>query len=247
MTFAIGVTLALSSAKDWDFSIWNNNDSSGKWAGTPIHFPFPALELLLTNVSRLQLDHISNDERSFFRGHIKRAEDDLSTFQFTVRYRKRDVPWQWVQDECGLGNGEVIFKPSMDLHPDMDYYLGSPTDADLSVHSIRSHLKSCACWEIHTSVPAARGSQSGLERATIGAPGKFLRWFALVRHNEHWFSPRQGRSRIELDKEAILLSFLLANGQHIVLVAVSGFDGMTSLFSADAAGRIVLVSRNDGK
>lgn len=119
-------------------------------------------------------------------------------------------------------------------------------DTKFAMRSLESRDPSCvACWELNRRVPAACGSESGWERTAVGIPTSVLRWFALVRQNEHWFGPRQGSGPLSLDKDALLLSFLRSDGQHLVLVAVSGFDDITGIFRADEKGHIVLISRND--
>jgi hypothetical protein len=51
-----------------------------------------------------------------------------------------------------------------------------------------------------------------------------------------WLAPRQGKSFFELDKEAVLCSFLSQTGKHLVLLAISGVDDvMTMLTSTNGA------------
>jgi hypothetical protein len=66
------------------------------------------------------------------------------------------------------------------------------------------------------------------------------RWFALVRLWSPWLAPRHGKSHFELDREAILCSFLSPTGQHLVLLAVSGVGDIMSLFRSDEDGNVVL-------
>lgn len=51
-----------------------------------------------------------------------------------------------------------------------------------------------------------------------------IRWFALVRLWSPWLAPRHGRTDFRLDKDAILCSFLGANGSNLVFLAVSGIS-----------------------
>ncbi len=69
------------------------------------------------------------------------------------------------------------------------------------------------------------------------------RWFAIVRLWSPWIAPRQGRSTFALDKEAVMCSFLSPQGRHLVLLAVSGIDNITSLFRSSDSGRVVLQVR----
>jgi hypothetical protein len=60
----------------------------------------------------------------------------------------------------------------------------------------------------------------------------FGRWFALIRIWAPWLAPRQGKNRFELDKEAVLCSFLSLTGKHLVLLAISGVDDVMTLFTS---------------
>lgn len=194
----------------------------------------------------IQLNKSSHTERYFFHGCLDRPDDQvIISFEFTLRFRRRGGSWKWAQDEFGLENGTVIFKPSTAPNPDIGSYL-TDLDTGFDVHLLESQHESCVCWELSRRVPAAEGSQSGWDHVTIGTPTTtLLQWFALVRHNEHWFSPRQGRGPMKLDRDALLLSLHCTDGRHLALVAVSGFDDITCVFRADEQGRVVMVSRND--
>jgi hypothetical protein len=62
------------------------------------------------------------------------------------------------------------------------------------------------------------------------------RWFALIRIWSPWLAPRQGKAHFDLDKEAVMCSFLSLTGKHLVLLAISGVDDvMTLLTSIDGA------------
>jgi len=67
-----------------------------------------------------------------------------------------------------------------------------------------------------------------------------LRWFALVRLWAPWLAPRQGRSHFELDNEAVLASFMSAEGKHLVLLAISGVDNVMTTFKSNQNGNVLL-------
>jgi hypothetical protein len=66
------------------------------------------------------------------------------------------------------------------------------------------------------------------------------RWFALIRIWSPWLAPRQGKTRFELDKEAVMCSFLSLEGKHLVLLAISGIDDVMTLLTSDDSGNAVL-------
>lgn len=74
-----------------------------------------------------------------------------------------------------------------------------------------------------------------------------LRWFSLVRIWAPWIAPRHGKSKFELDKDAILSSFINSKGQHLVLLAISGVNNVMATFRSDGSGGIRLHLRNDGE
>ena len=71
------------------------------------------------------------------------------------------------------------------------------------------------------------------------------RWFSLVRIWSPWLAPRQGKTRFELDKEAISCSFLSREGKHLVLLAISGVDDVMTMFTSDSDGNVVLHVREN--
>lgn len=67
-----------------------------------------------------------------------------------------------------------------------------------------------------------------------------LRWFALVRIWVPWLGPRHGQSKFELDKDAILCSFLNPEGRHLVLLAISGANNVISVFRHNDSGGVTV-------
>lgn len=74
-----------------------------------------------------------------------------------------------------------------------------------------------------------------------------FRWFSLVRIWAPWLAPRHGKSKFELDKDAILAAFVNSKGQHVVLLAISGVNDIMATFQSDDAGNVKLHLRNDGE
>jgi hypothetical protein len=66
------------------------------------------------------------------------------------------------------------------------------------------------------------------------------RWFALIRIWSPWLAPRHGKSHFELDKEAVICSFMSRKGRHLVLLAISGLEDVMALFKSDKDGNVWL-------
>jgi hypothetical protein len=66
------------------------------------------------------------------------------------------------------------------------------------------------------------------------------RWFALVRPWAPWLAPRQGKSEFQLDKDALLCSFLSPQGKHMVFLGMSGINDVMTLFQSGDSGRLVV-------
>lgn len=75
------------------------------------------------------------------------------------------------------------------------------------------------------------GEKSWLHPAT-----DLNRWFSLVSMWPPWICPRQGKTHFELDKKALLCSFLSLEGKHLVLLAISGIDDVMTLFTSVDGG-----------
>lgn len=65
------------------------------------------------------------------------------------------------------------------------------------------------------------------------------RWFALVRLWHPWLAPRHGNSDFELDKDAILCSFLSPRGKHLVILAVS-IGNVVTVLRSDSSGKVTI-------
>ncbi|KAL8370506.1 hypothetical protein RB595_000736 [Gaeumannomyces hyphopodioides] len=212
--------------------VWHNNTEDGTWAELPLHHRLDCLP------------QGSDGKSAYFSGSLARASGRVSSFRFTVKFRlESDPQWQWAKEISGLGDGEVIFVPQQLPSDSLSCYV---TDPDIDIHVKPGLEKSEVClgWELSIFVAAAQGRRSGYSTATLGTPVRAIRWFAIVRHNEAWFGPRQGRGRVSLDKDGILISVLRDDGVHLVMLALSLDDVLTTLGS-DNNGNILARCRND--
>ncbi|KLU87858.1 seed imbibition protein [Magnaporthiopsis poae ATCC 64411] len=215
-----------------DTAVWHNNTEDRTWAELPLHH-------------RLHyLPQRSDGRSSYFNGSLARVSDQVASFRFTVKFRlESDAEWQWAKEIAGLDDGEVIFAPQQLPNDNLSHYV-TDSDHDIHVEAGPEKSKVCFSWELSIPVAAARGRRSGYATATLGIPVRAIRWFAIVRHNEAWFGPRQGRGQVSLDKDGILISFLRDDGVHVVLLTLS-FDDVLTTLGSDSSGNLLARCRND--
>jgi hypothetical protein len=115
----------------------------------------------------------------------------------------------------------------------------------LTIDKEASDTPETRLWSVTAPVSAAYGQNPGILTATLGLPTKFSRWFAVTRLWSPWIGPRQGRDKFQPDKEAILTAFEREDGSHLVVLAISGVEDVSSIFSHNGEGRIVIKSQND--
>lgn len=71
------------------------------------------------------------------------------------------------------------------------------------------------------------------------------RWFSLIRIWAPWLAPRHGKSDFELDKDGVLAAFVNSEGQHLVLLALSGVNNVMAVLQSDDANKVKLHLRSD--
>jgi len=69
------------------------------------------------------------------------------------------------------------------------------------------------------------------------------RWFALIRPWTPWLAPRQGKSSFELDKDALLCSFLSPQGKHLVFLGTGGANNVSTILRSGDSGSVVVSVR----
>lgn len=200
-------------------------------------------------------------ERHYFRASL--AMDGL--FQFTAKFREAGQPaWRWVRDEQGTDDGTVVVNggtsPTYWLSAELSGLGQAPVaepgdrlgdlvrdlNPDLEITRPPSQVAGTQLWCMEALVARSEHDVSAYTDVTLGLPwGEFLRWFALVRNWTPWLAPRQGHTRLALDRDAVLCSFWSPTGRHMVFLAVSGIRHLQSVFQHDDAGRLVLHVRSD--
>ncbi|EPE03466.1 glycoside hydrolase family 36 protein [Ophiostoma piceae UAMH 11346] len=183
--------------------------------------------------------------------------------------------WSWVGDEQQISDGTVVINARTKAVP-IPFVADAAVDAadiidtdstplgDLvgglnpafRVTTPRSQAPGTQLWCLEAPVAGVADSDpdtpSTYTRVPIGTPwnGDFLRWFALVRIWTPWLAPRHGRESLtgqDLDDDAMLCSFLSAEGRHLVFLAISGVDHLQTVIHGDGetANKIVLDVRSD--
>ncbi|KAI6324247.1 hypothetical protein MCOR34_001549 [Pyricularia oryzae] len=184
-------------------------------------------------------------DRRFFRGELPRLPDK-SNFRFTLRLETDTNRTLWIKDLQGIDDGEVFFQSAGFPSRDVGHYLEGINESGFtaSVVGQKDKIDDCMVWNLAASIPPAQGPESGRASRRLGKPD-CARWFATVRHNLNWFGPRQGTDFMQLDKEAVLVSFLRRDGLHVVLLPVGGLDSSLTTLITDHEGALAAVSRNE--
>ncbi|KAF7597229.1 hypothetical protein BBP40_008071 [Aspergillus hancockii] len=179
--------------------------------------------------------------------------------QFTVRYRVNpDTDWQWVNQQQNAKDGELAFaarNPEPDTCNLADLSVASAKEelgkyfdslsSDLEVESRNSEAPESTLWHLSGKVVSAKDGQSGFTSVALGVPSSVVRYLALVRVWTPWLGPRHGRDKFRIIEDAILCSFLRADGVHVVLLAVSGIDNVLTVFGSGENGEVIVKSQND--
>lgn len=160
-----------------------------------------------------------------------------SSIQFTARLRhNHQGEWLWANGALNQQDGRVVkdkpFQatgPLRDLIPDLN--------SQWKAKSLSSQTPGTQLWALEVSTEAAQHDRPSSEQLSIGTPwGSFLRWFALARQTDMWLGPRHGSEEFELDKDAILCSFLGPSGRNLVFLALSGVHDTEALFKSGTKG-----------
>ena len=226
------------SKEPWQVALWHSskNDSS-EWT-----------ETLLSPTDKVP-SSLQVVDSSLIRLYFGVQVPVISSLTFTVKFRAGpEEPWKWIRDELGMGDGTIVINSRTTTEAISEDFgsILTDLDANLRVKPAMSQCPNTRLWVIEGAVPAADGDNSAYADIKLGVPwGSYLRWFSLVRIWSPWLAPRHGQSKFELDKDAVLCSFLNAAGQHLVLLAVSGINDVMSLFRSSDSGHVMLHIRND--
>ena len=118
-------------------------------------------------------------------------------------------------------------------------------NSSLKVQKKASQVPDTVLWSVCGPVEPANGEISGRTSLQLGRPDNYTRWFALVRLWSPWLAPRHGQKIFRPDGDAVLAAFLRHDGQHVVVLAMSGMNDMLTVLTSDENGNIIIGSRND--
>lgn len=233
----------------WEVSIWYDHGSYAY-----IKSPWRALDLkrVPTGPTVLYDERENKAYRYTFEGNLPTPfPDNGKTYKgrkvpFTVRYRiGPNSDWQWVSQNMGFQDGEVILQPPVDN----DFLGASPAELKEGWYArkLTSEAPGAKLYSIEssTAVPTPEEGDAKEEYLTLGYIASACRWFALVRIWEPWLAPRHGAGRLHLAEPAILLAFMRTDGQHVLVLAPNGYDDCITTFKSDDSGNIVVCCRND--
>lgn len=198
---------------------------------------------------------LQKSHRYIFTGDIKFPKDG-GHYSFTVRYRTEpNTQWQWVNEQFGTRDGELVFEPpqreierclEMKEHASQLAQFISDLNPDLRVDSCTSESPGAVVWKVTGQVGPVAANKSSIKNVALGKPREFVRNFSLVRIWNPWLAPRHGGATYRLTEDALLSSFLLKDGKHLVILAISINDVLT-LLQSGGNNDIVISAKNDSK
>ncbi|GAM89417.1 hypothetical protein ANO11243_074550 [Dothideomycetidae sp. 11243] len=229
---------ASENAEDVDVRLWHNHAGAREWKETSLK---PGTKQLPTFSIQSSNDR---HHKRWYTAELPVNEASRST-SFTIKFRTASqTGWKWVRDQSSVADGQIIFATASGSHDLSELFSG--LNPDLQVSTPRCECPNTLLYSLILTVPPAEGHNSGSARVKLGYPTASTRWFALVQLWAPWLAPRQGSGKFQLDKDAVLLSFLRTDGFHVVLLAVSGVRDVTTMLAHDQEGNVVMQGRNDG-
>jgi len=238
--FTVLIETSAGSDKTWEAALWHNFEDKDKWTSLNLN-PAPAANLTVVKAAQTSV------RRQFFTLELPGRPKHGGSLSYTITFRAgKDEPWKWANEQFSTSDGRLIYQSQDTLNDDLTHYIdGLPPYLQISKE--QSESPETLLWSITSPVNAASGSTSGYSSNALGRPTDFTRWFALVRLWSPWLAPRQGKTRFQPDKDAILATFEREDGSHLVILAVSGVDDVLTTLGHNGEGRVVIQSRNDSE
>ncbi|CUS06651.1 unnamed protein product, partial [Tuber aestivum] len=174
---------------------------------------------------------------------LRLSYQNSHAIQFTLRLRsilEEHAPWIWCKEQTGLDDGRVIFlDPSAGL-PKFECLFGGP-DSNVIAKCAKSQVPGVGLFDV--TAPALPITDSS-STTSLGIPVDLDRYYALVKLSSPWMGPRQGSSHFTIDLDGLLIGFLRSDGNHVVVLPVSGINDCTTYVCSEA-GKVLLKTRND--
>ncbi|CAI4218647.1 unnamed protein product [Parascedosporium putredinis] len=160
-------------------------------------------------------------------------------------------PWRWIRDESGIADGTVIVR-------NIDGVTHPPTNDDLpsivqdlnsrwTTKSKVSQTPRTQLWSLSTTIDGVQGDKPTEEDIPLGLPwGGFLRLETGLL-TVTCSAPVHGKSKFELDRDGIICSFLSAEGQNLVILALSGVRNVEASLRSDGTGSVTVRVKNDSE
>lgn len=236
-------TRSLIEANDAQVCIWHNHGGHYDWTELPLA-PIPNCKDVLL-VNRPEDRHKS---QRWYSAELPGVPKHGQVMSFTVKFQvSTDKGWRWIRDTTGVEDGMLHYQ-STDYEKHSSYDLKhwfSDSSSDIQVQIERPETDNTYLYSLTCPVSPAVGDDSAYEHHQLGMPNHSSRWFSLVRLWSPWLAPRQGRSKFEIDKDGVLLSFLRSDGLHVVLLGISGVDDVVTTFLNDQQGNVIIKGRNE--
>ena len=238
--FTVLIETSAGSDKTWEAALWHNFEDKDKWTSLNLN-PAPAANLTVVKAAQTSV------RRQFFTLELPGRPKHGGSLSYTITFRAgKDEPWKWANEHFSTSDGRLIYQSQDTLNDDLTHYIdGLPPYLQISKE--QSESPETLLWSITSPVNAASGSTSGYSSNALGRPTDFTRWFALVRLWSPWLAPRQGKTRFQPDKDAILAAFEREDGSHLVILAVSGVNDVLTTLGHNGEGRVVIQPRNDSE
>lgn len=148
-------------------------------------------------------------------------------------------PWLWASD-CGpTSDGRLLFQSPG--HTVLFSELFENTDSSIIAHEFPSQIPGVTIYTVNAPISA-----NSTATIPIGVPIGMEKYFALVQVESPWVGPRHGSNKISLDKDALIVGFVRADGMYAIVLGLAAVDTCTTYIATSGNGVVVLKTRNDG-
>ncbi|CAK4033528.1 glycoside hydrolase family 36 [Lecanosticta acicola] len=224
--------------------VWHNHGGHDAWAELPLKPTSTCDHVLLLN----RPPPGRGISKRYFTAELPGLPKHGQVCSFTVKFLiDTEHGWRWIRDTTGIQDGQLHYQ-STDYGKHSAYDLKhffNGISSDIAIQSERPDTDDTFLYSLTAPVSPAQGQHSGWSHHQLGTPNSSSRWFSLVRLWSPWLAPRQGSGTFQVDKDAVLLSFLRTDGLHVVVLGISGVDDLMTTFVNDKHGNVIIKCRND--